>query len=755
MLRMLLLLLALAGGPAAHAQAPAPTPVTVPDDVEIEAKLRQLPDGSLKVDWRFVNFTFPSPTPGPGSNPNLFPLPDHGTLDVSSLPPGTAFHTWATQLRVQNWVRLGGPTADELDYLVRTGNGMAGGGFYTSLDSLDSASFGEVVAIFRTDVALRMVDTSSLNRFGFNGGDHLLNRFNLKLRDLGMDGAFYNAGTQGPALPHLKYGTWINFYTNRGLKNAHAGTMQEVLDHVVNPKASFDNLLDLDEKFALEPDELVRTRLPLAWKILRGEKLTDAEWQEWFPPASQDPDAVDDSFSSFLYKAAMLFPGKNLMSPPAVDHQRFLRALIRTESDRLRSAAIQALGSDKPEYHQLTPPRDPNSGWTGISDNTYSVLTQLGFQDVLFVRSPFQMPCKLFPDANGMYWGGNQGSANAFLNSLQLSLNFIDFPDLVVAAAEGNPRPWALYDQPGRKPLLDRYQEIQRLPFGGGSPKKFTELMLKIHAILSGVNEGYRENEILAGGSLHPDHQGGFYRVSEIEKKRLLDNPFLSVEIKDDPDQKPPVRSYLARHRYPSAATFERYTAYFTPELKSELERARASGALDDRESPEFKRLNRKMIGEMVDWAMETYFGDFHRLYLNLISIHPFPDFNGRTLRALNARFGIYIALTDWDQDLFLSPPEFEFAVEVGRRKYALLVDALEAELAKNPSFPRFYDLPEWWMVQQNIEERPENPGPWVAKKKRIWSDPKVKARVKQKRFKELPQSCNGILRGIENENAS
>jgi hypothetical protein len=287
---------------------------------------------------------------------------------------------------------------------------------------------------------------------------------------------------------------------------------------------------------------------------------------------------------------------------------------------------------------------------------------------------PFAIPFFLFLLAS---LAGAQTPQNPFAQRFVRSMEYIDYPDILVAIAAGNDRTWERYDDgerhAGRTSSLEsRWARATALGPSGAAASQ----VLALHSVFAESGGGFRETPIDdAGGDIDRGSggPGGFDRLTLEQAQALKANPLLVVEIRPDPyNQATPGQTVLARYRYPSAATFHRFEQLLSPGLRAELQTAEQSGQLRydpwnaGSVGPSFRRLNPRIIAELLDAAYRPSDPPWQN-YQRMIAVHPFDDYNGRTLRAWYRRQAARpMFMLDFYCDLYCSTERFGQEIRTG-----------------------------------------------------------------------------------------
>ncbi|MCK5072433.1 MAG: hypothetical protein KAQ98_03340, partial [Bacteriovoracaceae bacterium] len=185
----------------------------------------------------------------------------------------------------------------------------------------------------------------------------------------------------------------------------------------------------------------------------------------------------------------------------------------------------------------------------------------------------------------------------------------------------------------------------------------------EIYRRISGNLEGFvyrNEGVSAAGGS----RQNGTFLASTAQTAVLKNNNYLEVHAKSHPSGD----GFLVKYFYPDALHYKQLKGIISDKLYETLEKTDPDELLEKKHDLR-KKLNSQIIDELLDDVLDRYYNtsvDFKKdksmeLAKDLISIHPFENFNGRTIR-----FWINLAHMEqgtagpWsflnDFDLLLSP---------------------------------------------------------------------------------------------------
>src|SRR6185437_16199328 len=92
----------------------------------------------------------------------------------------------------------------------------------------------------------------------------------------------------------------------------------------------------------------------------------------------------------------------------------------------------------------------------------------------------------------------------------------------------------------------------------------------------------------------------------------------------------------------------------------------------------------------------------------------------------------------NWDMDILMTPTEFKLEIDAGQSALTRLTQALGREATEHSDFPRFYDLPELWMLGSRINPPISNQNRYVEELKRFYSRSDIIDRIHHKQFQEV-----------------
>jgi hypothetical protein len=349
-------------------------------------------------------------------------------------------------------------------------------------------------------------------------------------------------------------------------------------------------------------------------------------------------------------------------------------------------------------------------------------------------------------------------SAAKFFAELRDSFEYIDFNDLLVQMVDHSSQPWKRYDSGSSLPLQEKWRKASQ-----------SQSMQEAHGVLSEDEQRQQDEHNYRGhivtGAGDQDRTGVFssecstgkilcyFRITQHQKEVLEQNPYLTLDIAEDPTRVGPEKTYLVRTTYPNARDYKKVQSELSPELISELQKAEEDGTLEKPQSFGFQELNRKLLKELVSFKSPS---DPLKKYQRLISIHPFSDFNGRTFRKLFQKsHGKPLFLTNFDEDLLSTYLELGEKVAVGENKLDRILDGMVKEMKRNPEYPKFYDIPEIWKVASNQENLGPSPAEFIYLFKEFLSQPENKELVRQKRYLELENKIGEFVHTYRSSSAN
>lgn len=243
----------------------------------------------------------------------------------------------------------------------------------------------------------------------------------------------------------------------------------------------------------------------------------------------------------------------------------------------------------------------------------------------------------------------NRGDQDAlYLKRILVASDYMDGLSFARAMKINPGAPWTEFEPEGfsqyERALDDiskNLKEIQEIRFDGGTKKVILDVHNRIiESSHSDLMEAYRVEGIRAGG----DEKGKTFLATEEHLKNLQSNPYLEVQFIPDGNGR-----YYVNYFYPDAFHFKKLKNVISPDLFEELSKTNVDDLMKNHERRH--SLNKRIISELVDDFI-TKMNDGVASWKDLISIHPFNDKNGRTVRMLQKIFVSnlsHIALSDID----------------------------------------------------------------------------------------------------------
>ncbi|HLD99750.1 MAG TPA: hypothetical protein VJB59_05795 [Bdellovibrionota bacterium] len=611
--------------------------------------------------------------------------------DIEVLKAGTRLYHWADPRDIERWAQAGHVPGEEVAALMKNHDLMAaGGGFYASKDALDSSHFAEKLLIIevKKDTRILNASTQMIQRMFGNDWD----AFQRELRAQKISGLQYNS-------------TWLNFFEESPLEKAWTPkSSAEILDafRSGNPPPEppdFPKLLRIDQSYPLVDHPLIQKNFPELSKFLSGKPLTQPEQLKLYTDIQN---SVPEFQSSTAKKLRQLL------------HSRYVQEFKTAMSALTKNGKVVPAGD--------------------VFDRVLESAMKSGVQPKEIL--PTSVQHDVAPIMTG-FLPYKPKLTNDFARNFYETFEFIDWNDIVDSMEKGDPAPWTRYDQPGMAPLLDRWRKAKRRA-GGTEPD--AEILGSYRALSGNPNGTYRDAPIVAGGDFEVNGKK-YYRITKSQLDTLKKDLFLTVEWIDDPNppQGAPTKTYLAKHEYPSARTYKKFEQLLSADLLKQLQKADASGQLADQANPEFKKLTQAILKELVTHSESKTFPDLLR-YQMQISIHPFSDYNGRSLRAHYFKSsGFPLVMKNWDLDLFLNYEEFASENIAGRLQYqALYKGLIDAQRASPDAPPKFYDIKEPYMMVSGVSELDEPPADFVNRVKAFYTDPANDELIRRKQYYDV-----------------
>lgn len=253
-------------------------------------------------------------------------------------------------------------------------------------------------------------------------------------------------------------------------------------------------------------------------------------------------------------------------------------------------------------------------------------------------------------------------STRSYLQSFLVLFDYLDGAGLKSAIERSPHDPWATFEplhfESYKAAMLKYYQKAQKgklgiasnnQTLGAGNKKAWIASQMTFLENLQrevanpnlNVDLGIRSEGILAGGPL--ENNTRFY-ASPYTLAVMSNNPYLTLDVKNDPDGV----GYLVRYYYPDIFHYEkikpiiqRIDPTFFAVLESTMADKTQRDNLYKKDHQRRNQLNKTLIKVLLEDLFDRYFGktinfrvgDSISFLQELISIHPFSDLNGRTIR--------------------------------------------------------------------------------------------------------------------------
>jgi hypothetical protein len=577
-----------------------------------KARLQKAEDGTM-------NFEYLLPDTSNGEVWKTF-----GKIEIR--PAGTQFHHWGPEADVKHWSTIG-ITADEIDRAVRSydASDVMGGGFYMSLDSFDSSSYGTNLIVAEPQHDVISMDLSNISR-----------RFNRDLKALtlsdengnlvatlpisliaesGVEMIRYtetwNVIIRATVLERLFEGSWANFLTR-----TMQGKKLAILDLF-----RFAVKYPIDEEVINSPE--FQIGFPTASKLIKKEQVSKEELDAFIEPMMQG--LVDGSLLYSLNsngKSGQL----NLLA----------EAIQKPLSDRVQPYLQKLL--DEKKYSQY------ESMISQLRAAIQMKLVQLKFGDDQFIDIEF------FNSTNvsqaGVYASNQSVEMSYFKQNLVISDFFADL-NLLVHGVSGTWKP----GKSGATVFTQMENSMYKQDQGTNSFEKVAKFW-------SGNEEPYRSQPAFATGPYQLDGPAkpGYIRVSKIQKEDLEKDLLLIVKSVEKADGPNGETQFYVQYEYPSARNYRHFAKLLSPQLVERLKVAEKAKKLMSTTTTESKTLTRDILKYLVDSAMNdsrmTSLAQAH-LFFRIHAVQGDVENQRSVLGFLSQRGGSYLMLdSSWEKSL-------------------------------------------------------------------------------------------------------
>ena len=160
------------------------------------------------------------------------------------------------------------------------------------------------------------------------------------------------------------------------------------------------------------------------------------------------------------------------------------------------------------------------------------------------------------------------------------------------------------------------------------------DLLTRINSDVRGIASSFRTESVRAGGP----EAGNRFLATHSQAAALAQNPYLELNVVPDPQQ----RGLLVEYHYPDVYHFKKLKGRLSDTLYHLLE------TTDPEKFKTDDKLRNETNQKIVSELLRGYIKSIHNTPINyahfmatLISIHPYSDFNGRTVRIFSELAGV------------------------------------------------------------------------------------------------------------------
>lgn len=339
-----------------------------------------------------------------------------------------------------------------------------------------------------------------------------------------------------------------------------------------------------------------------------------------------------------------------------------------------------------------------------------------------------------------------------YLESLTHLMNYQDGVSFARSVRVNPQNPWAEFDPH----TFEDFKNTERQLFteaaqgknfgiakaGGGFGAKGTDadtwadgFMKKLdevhNSVLGTPSSDFRSGPVVGSGDGSTSAAGGgrdYLEVTDAQYAELMRNQYLDVELVGEQNN-----MKMVRIRYPEALRdYQRFKDILSPELEKEIEAA-SHGTISPADRA---TLNQKFLRQLVKERLVEAFTEpvNSSLFRDLVSIHPYQDANGRSLRlmqrlaASDAHQEIpYFTMSDLD--LMTSTSLQDELLKKGGQVYERWLGDMLAEVQaakREGRVPRLLEYPHDQRVAETLSPIAANPtwthGDLEAIRKREWA---------------------------------
>lgn len=339
--------------------------------------------------------------------------------------------------------------------------------------------------------------------------------------------------------------------------------------------------------------------------------------------------------------------------------------------------------------------RHTSSDWFLTNHKTNA--SQLSYAHVFSPEAPMSLGVRdwnIFEISSDLKEAARGNSGLLYLYKLLVLSDYMDGISFARALKVNPAQPWNEFDPENFDTYLKSISELKMDPdildsINDIESDSLKKSLAKIYSSFSNTSQKdfskiARSEGVRVGG----DFGKGYFTVYEHELKSLQENPYLDVVVKEKVEGK-----YLVEYFYPDAFHFKKLQGRISNDLYEELKSYSSNTLMTDHNLR--RKLNQRLIQELIDDVAKRYKGLHFKhnenaiKFMNeLVSIHPFDDFNGRSIRTyFKIGFSVHDSKVPYfmmsDNDLFLSPKEQLNYLNLAKTPYDNLKFSLVDEYAK------------------------------------------------------------------------
>ncbi len=631
---------------------------------------------------------------------------------VKNFAPGTPLVHWGPEHETARWLKQGFVGADELANWVKNGGGATGGGFYVSLSGADSADYGPTAVVATLQMPMLTYFTpyqqkptcpnvSSQNgklKFSYNYGSPMPPEFS----DPAMPSSqvvfpYIDGGMlKGVGIQAIQFSeSWINVIAPEPLGSLRRMTPDLFLNFVYPAFPRLRDLIEFDEFFGLDGNPLLAKASAILDLISRDQPVSVSELEKlnadlFHPP----PPGLSVGTTSPIF-----FLSSQWTSLKSKVLKRLKPFLVRDLKDIFKGQI--ALGGQfamDPVFNTIS--------------NTlpYGVLLE---ELLPFHRSSTRGIPKPF-DRDHYNSLPELGDLPGWARNFESWAKYGHPYQVLLAAAEGDGSPWYRDPLPGS---AKSWEELARMPWTtspDSSASSFEQQYFNTYGNLPVFREMPESIEKLP--------------VDSHQLNALQDNPYLlisGIAPSPTPDR------FWVRVEFPYVSHWKNQRQFLTPELIAKFEAAEVSGALLDPASFEARLLNQ----EFLKFLLRRYdAGDYGNAIpeLRISHISPFGREVGQRIVRRNT------STSTLDSILKLRPTEFLELRNMDSERRRMITRGLQVEYDRNPTFPKFFDVPALWRAGLEVYGSLADEEELVVRGKKFFLNPEISALVKAREYEEV-----------------